>query len=231
MVTSARRSGTRQQSAGRTSAAIAQHLLGHRHLQVHVRLEQAAQHAHVAVLDVAAVLAQVQRDAVGTGSSRRRARRAPGRAAPAARLAQASPRDRCSHRGQSARGLMTRPCAASPWPPRAWRAGALRGRRRAQPCSRRRASSSAPRPVELLGGSASSESPCSAPARCAAGSDQAGAGAEMIVTPARGWRRPHDAPRSQGPARSRAAPAAASRTARSAGSSAAPARRPRSASW
>jgi hypothetical protein len=41
------------------------HLLGHRHLEIHARLQEPAQHRHVAVLDVAAVLAQMQGDAVG----------------------------------------------------------------------------------------------------------------------------------------------------------------------
>ncbi len=67
MVSSARRSGTRQQSAGRTSQAMLEHLVGDRHLEVHARLQQPAQRAHVALLDVPAVLAQMQRDAVGAG--------------------------------------------------------------------------------------------------------------------------------------------------------------------
>jgi len=42
-----------------------QHLGGRGHLQVHPRLQAAGEQAHVTVLDVAAVLAQVQRDRVG----------------------------------------------------------------------------------------------------------------------------------------------------------------------
>ena len=44
-----------------------QHLLGHGHLEVHAGLQQAAQRAHVPVLDMAAILAQVHGDAVGAG--------------------------------------------------------------------------------------------------------------------------------------------------------------------
>ena len=43
-----------------------QHLVDHCQLEVHARLQQAAQREHVLILDVAAVLAQVQRDTVGT---------------------------------------------------------------------------------------------------------------------------------------------------------------------
>ncbi len=42
-----------------------QHFLGHRHFEIHVRLEQPPQHVHVVVLDVPAVLTQMQRNAVG----------------------------------------------------------------------------------------------------------------------------------------------------------------------
>jgi len=50
------RVGTKQQSAGRTSAVMASI---HRSppLEIHVRLQQAAQCAHVMILDVTAVLA------------------------------------------------------------------------------------------------------------------------------------------------------------------------------
>ena len=68
VVTSARFSGTRQQSAGRTLGGDRQHLVGDGHLQIHAGLQQRPQRAHVLVLDVAAVLAQVQRDAVGAGA-------------------------------------------------------------------------------------------------------------------------------------------------------------------
>ena len=67
VVSSARRSGTRQQSAGWISQAEVEHFARGRHFQVHARGEQAAQRAHVALLDMAAVLAQVQRDVVGAG--------------------------------------------------------------------------------------------------------------------------------------------------------------------
>ena len=45
-----------------------QHLIGHRELEVHARLQQPPEGAHVAILDVTAVLAQMQRDAVGAGA-------------------------------------------------------------------------------------------------------------------------------------------------------------------
>ena len=67
MVISARFSGTRQQSCGRTPTAIVHHLVGQSHLEVHARLQQRPQRVHVAILDVAAVFAQVQRDVVGAG--------------------------------------------------------------------------------------------------------------------------------------------------------------------
>ena len=41
--------------------------LGESHLQVHARLQQRPQRVHVAILDVPAVLAQMQRDVVGAG--------------------------------------------------------------------------------------------------------------------------------------------------------------------
>ncbi|MNH17463.1 hypothetical protein D3C79_771350 [compost metagenome] len=45
----------------------ADHLLGHRHLQVHPGLDGLAQYLHVAVGDVAAIFTQVNRNAIGTG--------------------------------------------------------------------------------------------------------------------------------------------------------------------
>ncbi len=65
VVISARRSGTRQQSAGRMPRAIADHLVGHGHLEVHARLQRRTHRRDVGILDVAPVLAQVQRDVVG----------------------------------------------------------------------------------------------------------------------------------------------------------------------
>ena len=57
-----------QAAIGRAHAAgDLDHLRGGRHLQIHARAEQLAQQPHVALLDVAAILAQVQRDAVGAG--------------------------------------------------------------------------------------------------------------------------------------------------------------------
>ena len=65
MVISARFSGTRQQSCGRTPTAMSEHLVGEAHLEIHARLQQRPQRVHVAILDVAAVFAQMQRDVVG----------------------------------------------------------------------------------------------------------------------------------------------------------------------
>ena len=45
--------------------AMSDHLVGEAHLEVHARLQQRPQGVHVAILDVAAVFAQVQRDVVG----------------------------------------------------------------------------------------------------------------------------------------------------------------------
>ena len=44
-----------------------QHLAGESHLEVHARLQQRPQRVHVAILDVPAVFAQMQRDVVGAG--------------------------------------------------------------------------------------------------------------------------------------------------------------------
>src|SRR5690606_29013405 len=53
---------------GRTDlAGKGQHLVGDGHFQVHARLQHFGQQADVALLDMPAVLAQVYRDAVGTG--------------------------------------------------------------------------------------------------------------------------------------------------------------------
>ena len=49
------------------------------HLEIHARLQQRPQRVHVAVLDVPAIFAQVQRDVVGAGLLGEPARRAPGR--------------------------------------------------------------------------------------------------------------------------------------------------------
>ena len=67
VVISARFSGTRQQSCGRTPTAISTISSVSRHLEVHARLQQRPQRVHVAILDVPAVFAQVQRDVVGAG--------------------------------------------------------------------------------------------------------------------------------------------------------------------
>jgi hypothetical protein len=67
VVSSARRSGTRQQSAGRISQAKS--IIGRWRPSPGscAWLQQPAQRAHVALLDVAPVFAQVQRDVVGAG--------------------------------------------------------------------------------------------------------------------------------------------------------------------
>ena len=88
VVTSWRDSGTRQQSCGLTSLRDADHLVGHRHFEIHAGLQRLAHHRDVAILDVPAILAQMQRDAVGAGllGEKRRVQRI--RIAGAARLAQ-----------------------------------------------------------------------------------------------------------------------------------------------
>ena len=45
-------------------ARNADHLVGHRHLEIHAGLQETPQHPDIGVLDVAPILAQVQRDAV-----------------------------------------------------------------------------------------------------------------------------------------------------------------------
>ena len=52
---------------GANGAGELDHFGRDRHLEIHASPEQLAQQAHVALLDVATVLAQVQRDVVGTG--------------------------------------------------------------------------------------------------------------------------------------------------------------------
>ena len=41
------------------------HLVGQAHLEIHARLQQRPQRVHVAILDVPAIFAQMQRDVVG----------------------------------------------------------------------------------------------------------------------------------------------------------------------
>ena len=57
-------------SRARMRQAIADHLVGRRHLEVELDVRQLAQPAHVLVLDVAPVLAQVHGDAVGAAEVR-----------------------------------------------------------------------------------------------------------------------------------------------------------------
>ncbi len=67
VVTSVRFSGTRQHVLRPHLARDGDHFVGGRHLEVHARLQRGPKAVHVVVLDVAAVLAQVQRDAVRAG--------------------------------------------------------------------------------------------------------------------------------------------------------------------
>ena len=70
MVTSCARFGHQAAVLRPHRARDAEHLLGDRHLEIHARLQQRrAVQRDVAVLDVAAILAQMQRDAVGAGLS------------------------------------------------------------------------------------------------------------------------------------------------------------------
>ena len=64
------------------------HLVGHRHFQIHARLQRLAQDFHVRVLDVAAILAQVQGDRVRPGGFRHQRRLHRAGIKRAARLAQ-----------------------------------------------------------------------------------------------------------------------------------------------
>ncbi len=88
VVRSSRFSGTSVHDVGLHLARDLDHLVGGRHLQVEDAAHRLAQQAHVAILDVAAVLAQVHGDAVGAGEldERRRPQRIGIRRA--ARLAQ-----------------------------------------------------------------------------------------------------------------------------------------------
>ena len=67
--------GHQRAEVGLHLARDAQHLVGRRHLQVQHAAHGLAQHPHVAVLDVAAVLAQVDGDAVGARQLAQRRRR------------------------------------------------------------------------------------------------------------------------------------------------------------
>ena len=70
VVTSCRPSGTSIAISGFSAQAIADHLVGGRHLEVELDVRELAQPPHVLVLDVAAVLAQVHGDAVGAAQVR-----------------------------------------------------------------------------------------------------------------------------------------------------------------
>ena len=70
VVTSCRPSGTSMRHLGLELAGDADHFVGRRHLQVELDVRQLAQPAHVLVLDVAPVLAQVHGDAVGAAEVR-----------------------------------------------------------------------------------------------------------------------------------------------------------------
>ncbi len=65
VVSSSRRSGTKQQSAGRCLHGKLDHRIGDGHLEVYARLQGAQQDLDIARLDVPPVFAQVHRDAVG----------------------------------------------------------------------------------------------------------------------------------------------------------------------
>ena len=70
VVISCRPSGTSMAISGLSRAGDADHLVGRRHLEVQLDVDELAQAAHVLVLDVAAVLAQVHGDAVGAAQVR-----------------------------------------------------------------------------------------------------------------------------------------------------------------
>ena len=77
VVSSSRRSGTRQTACGLVASADPQHVRGRRHLEIQRLGNLGLQPRHVVVADVAAVLAQMRGDAVGAGLDRgqRRAHR------------------------------------------------------------------------------------------------------------------------------------------------------------
>ena len=70
VVISCRPSGTSIAISGFSAARDADHLVGRRHLEVELDVDELAQPPHVLVLDVAAVLAQVHGDAVGAAEMR-----------------------------------------------------------------------------------------------------------------------------------------------------------------
>ena len=88
MVTSSRPSGTSIAISGLSPQAMRDHLFGRGHFEIELDLHQRAQPAHVLVLDVPAVLAQVHGDAVGAAQVRFRGRPDRVRLVRAARLAQ-----------------------------------------------------------------------------------------------------------------------------------------------
>ena len=74
VVTSSRRSGTSVAWSGSDAAGDVEHLVVAGHLQVQLHGDRLAQDRQVAVLDVAAILAQVERDAVGPAQFGQRGR-------------------------------------------------------------------------------------------------------------------------------------------------------------
>ena len=94
VVSSSRRSGTKQQSAGRCLIGELEHRVRHGHLEIHARLHRAQQHLEVARLDVAAILAQMHGDAVRARLAPRSTRPRRDRGSACRALAAASRRDR-----------------------------------------------------------------------------------------------------------------------------------------
>ena len=70
VVSSSRRSGTRQTACGLVRKRNPQHVFGRRHLEIQRLRDLGLQPRHVVVADVAAVLAQMRGDAVGAGLDR-----------------------------------------------------------------------------------------------------------------------------------------------------------------
>ena len=70
VVRSLRFSGTRQQACGLVLSAIADHLVGRRHFEIQRLVDLGLQPRDVVVADVAAVFAQMRRDAVGARGDR-----------------------------------------------------------------------------------------------------------------------------------------------------------------
>ena len=198
-----------------------EHLVRHRHLEVHAGLEQIAQRAHVLHLDVPPVLAQMQRDAVRAGELRGERGMHRIRIARAPRLPQRrdvidvdAQRNEPAHHGLDSRRAIERATVRvlSSRPSRTCASAA---------CSSRRASSSSRAPASSSLRQADHRASRHRTGRIGGGAQHAVRQAKMIVRLGVDAARP-SAHRCRAPGRSRAARAAASRRCAGCGSIAAP---------